>query len=75
MGATSSTLPPDYNPDDYAAAETLDLQPFNYPNYGNYTLETVPLAELAARPIAEQAKFSDAICRKYAKTQYSVENK
>ncbi len=66
-GYFSSNQLPDYNPDDYIDEVALQLSPASYPNYGNYTSESVPLNELAARPIEEQAKFSDAICRRYAK--------
>ena len=65
MGQSPSTLP-DYEPEAFRNDTVLDLNPFNYANGGNYTLEKCPLEELAAKPMEEQMRFSDAITRRYA---------
>lgn len=65
MGQSASTLP-DYAPEAFRDDTVLDLNPFNYANGGNYTLEECPLEELAAKPMKEQMRFSDAITRRYA---------
>ena len=58
---------PDYNPDDYVNDTSLDLNPMNYPNYGNYNFIQAPLKEIITWPMEKQMELSDAICRRYAK--------
>ena len=55
-----------YDPNNYINDIHLDLNPENYPNFGNYTFERMPLNDLIALLLEEQMRFSDAICRKYA---------
>lgn len=64
MGQNNSLI--DYDPMDYAHDQELDLNPMNYPNFGNYTLEQMPLDQLAKLSQQEQMRFSDAITRRYA---------
>jgi hypothetical protein len=66
MGNSFSTHLPNYNPNDYKNDKDLDLNPANYPNFGNYTLKRMPLKDLITLPLEEQMQFSDAICRRYA---------
>ena len=60
-----------YDPRDYVNIPEgeLDLHPFSYPNFGLYRpfsdLETHKTAILEM-PLEEQAKYSDAITRRYA---------
>ena len=65
MGQTNSTLQ-DYDPRQYRNDVELELSPLAYADCGNYTAESMPLAELAALPQQEQMRFSDAITRRYA---------
>lgn len=76
MGAAFSNTPlKDYNPDDCSADAELDLNPFNYPQAGNYKYnEHMSVKEVANLPIEEQLKFSDAICRRYAKNPLFLTN-
>ncbi len=66
MGADQSSLV-DYDPNDYIHDTVLDMNPMQYPNFGNYTLQRMPLKDLIDKPILEQMRFSDAITRRYAK--------
>ena len=58
---------PDYHPDDYVNDADLDLNPMNYPNFGNYNFILAPLKEIITWPMEKQMELSDAICRRYAK--------
>lgn len=64
--ATKRPLLIDYNPKEFIHDTELDLNPFNYVNFGNYTFESCPLEQFARRSMVEQMKFSDAITRRYA---------
>ena len=65
MGNNNGKLP-DYDPNTYKDDQTLDLNPGNYANFGNYHWDTRPLKEIVKLPLEDQMKLSDAICRKYA---------
>lgn len=59
----------DWDPNECANDEDLDLFPMNYPNFGNYRLNQVPLKDLVKESLEYQRSFSDAICRRYAKNK------
>jgi hypothetical protein len=63
----------DYDPNKYKDDTDLELRPWKYANFGLYQsladLQAMDLKDLARMPIAEQAKYSDAISRRYAKNQ------
>jgi hypothetical protein len=63
----------DYDPEKYKDDTELEMRPWKYANFGLYQsladLQAMDLKDLARMPIAEQAKYSDAIFRRYAKNQ------
>ena len=63
---TSNTKLEDYNPRDYKDDTELDLNPGNYPNFGNYHWDRRPLKEIIQLNLEDQMKLSDAITRRYA---------
>jgi len=59
--------PQDFDPNDHINDTVLELNPGLYPNYGNYNDVFGDVNILAGKSIEEQMKYSDSICRRYAK--------
>jgi hypothetical protein len=62
---------PKYDPEDYKDAKILNLDPRRYANCGLYfKFADIPRPEvLAQKTLHEQAKYADAITKRYAKNK------
>ena len=58
-----------YDPNNHSEDLEFVLNPMSYPNLGIYENKKISLKELIELPLREQAKFSDAIHRRYAKNK------
>lgn len=66
MGASESSLLPDYDPRDHRDETDLQLNSTTYPNLGNYTLVEPTVDRLVDGSQEEHMQYSDAVCRRYA---------
>lgn len=62
-----------YNPNLHADEVEMDLDPRNYPNYGNFRMVFPPPGYVLKLDIKGQADYADAITRRYARNKKFIE--